>query len=177
MELQSVVEKCFTADLLFRSPHNAAATLFIDGGVRATGEQPLGAGRIRVPTDVSQVLMDRLAAGHHLCGSPWERFQARRASTMAIFQPAFVVPDSFSPVELEEDPGDTRGHLFNNGAERRQRSKGDNFGSSGPPGASASIIYSEHFACKAASVFRGRQETQETLGILKLTPERHRARG
>lgn len=42
MELQTVVEMCFMADLLFRSPHNTAAILFIDGGVRATGEQPLG---------------------------------------------------------------------------------------------------------------------------------------
>lgn len=58
MELQTVVEMCFMADLLFRSPHNTAAILFINGGVRATGEQPLGGGRIRVPTDVSQVLMD-----------------------------------------------------------------------------------------------------------------------
>lgn len=91
MELRTVVEMCFMADLLFRSPHNAAAFLFIDGGVRATGAQPLGDGRIGVPTDVSQVLMDRRAAGRHLCRSPRERFPARSASVLACFEPGFVV--------------------------------------------------------------------------------------
>lgn len=121
-------------DLLFRSPHNAAAILF-----RATGEQPLGDGRIHVPTDVSQVLMDRPAAGHHLCRSPWERFSVRSASKMAIFEPVSVVSGSFSPVELEEDPGDTRGRVLNvtnfSWSRRPRRS-------SGPPRASASLIYS-----------------------------------
>lgn len=40
---------------------------------------------------------------------------------------SFVVPGSRSPVELEEEPGDTRGRLFNNGAGRNQRSKWDKF--------------------------------------------------
>lgn len=32
MEEQTIVKMCFMADLLFRSPHNTAAILFIDGG-------------------------------------------------------------------------------------------------------------------------------------------------
>lgn len=58
---------------------------------------------------------------------------------MAICELVSVASDSSTPVEQEEDPGDTRGRVLNvtnfSWSRRPRRS-------SGPPGASASIIYS-----------------------------------
>lgn len=75
---------CFTAGLLFRSPHDTVAILFIDGGVRANREQPLEDGSILVPRDVSKVLMDRLATGSHLRRALWKHLSVRTASLFKV---------------------------------------------------------------------------------------------
>lgn len=92
------------ADLLFRSPHNTAAILFIDGGCESKQGAAIRGRKHLVPGDVSKVLMGRLAAGHHL------------ASSNAIFKVGFSLRQiQLSPVELK-DAGDAQA--------TRQRSTG-----------------------------------------------------
>lgn len=169
------------ADLLFRSPHNTAAILFIDGGVRATGEQPLG-GR-KDPRSHRRVAGPDGASGSRTSPASLSvgTFPSEKGVRMAGFEPVSLVSGRFhlwSWRRIQVTPCSTtaqRGTSVLNGtnfswSQRPRRS-------SGPPGASVSIIYSEHFVCKAASVFQGRQETREPPGIPKLTPEMHRRKG
>lgn len=107
MELHTVVGMCFTADLLFRSPRNAAAFLFIDGGRESDRRAAIRGRRDPRSHRFPQVLTERLAAGRHLCRS---RFPAPSASTMASLAPVFVASGSVgagvrgAPPDLPELP-------------------------------------------------------------------------
>lgn len=134
------------ADLLFGSPHAAAATLERPESSDVTGPNGLPGSRTPVSPSVGTFPSET-------CVRDADFF----------FEPVSLASGSFSPVELEEDPGDARGRLLNVTSfswSRRPRR------SSGPPRASASIIDSKHFVCKAASVSR---ETQVPPGIPKRT--------